>query len=141
MASAARKEKSRAARTARIKAARVAGKSDGQPEAKPAPPAGHRPLSDEERVLVRVNVIRGTAEFMWKYRSQLHKAGAVDFDLPAGQRLAPWLQVVFETLKLRPRHWRVVAMPLASLKGGMRFRVFWNYWGKCRRERSRPRSN
>ena len=79
-------------------------------------------------VVVRSDVIRGTAEFINRYRRQLRRAGCIDFELPRGKEMPPWIAVVFDTLALRPRTWRVTTM--RSTKGGKKVRVHWRRWGE-----------
>jgi hypothetical protein len=74
------------------------------------------------------NAVRGTAEFIRRYKAPLHRTGAEDFILPKGHNLPPWLAVAFETLKLRPASWRVVV--LRGKRGATVYRVRWLRWGQ-----------
>ena len=79
-------------------------------------------------------LIKGAAEFVARYRRQLHRAGMVDFDLPRGAECPGWMAVVLEILRQRPRHWHVATM--RGPKGGKRYRVEWRWWSRCRAGRA-----
>jgi hypothetical protein len=83
---------------------------------------------------IQLEVVRGTAEFMWRYKRQLHKTGMVDFALPRGADCPPWMIIVLDLLRLRGKTWRVTKM--RGDRGGTKFRVEWLRWAKFRKMRS-----
>ena len=105
-------------------------RNDNEPgPAKPDPDGG-------PTILKQVDVTRGTAEFMNRYRKHLHRYGCVEFEVPRGITLPPWMHVVLDTLRMRERNWRVVT--LVGKKGATLHRVVWKHWCKQLRTRGLP---
>lgn len=77
-------------------------------------------------VRIQRDIKKGVAEFVRGYRKDFRRAGMLDFDLPRHALLPPWMAVVLETLKGRPRTWSVKT--LKGPNGGKRFRVIWTRW-------------
>lgn len=100
---------------------RVIRKSTRKPEV-----TRHRPYLVVQRGQARH---QAAAQFVWQYRRQLHQLGVVDFDLPWGASLPPWLNVIFASLRLHARHWRVVETVKPGA-GGITYRVYWTQWMK-----------
>lgn len=92
-------------------------------------------VTDEQRqgIVVRDDATKGTAQFIGKYRRQLHQHGAVEFELPRGAFMPPWLAVVLEMLRLRPKQWRIVE--LQGKRGALLYRVVWRGWLKTAKRR------
>jgi hypothetical protein len=84
----------------------------------------------QEAVRIQINAVRGTAQFVNRFRKQLHRTGAIDFDLPRGAEMPPWGAIAFEMLRLRKKKWHVVTM--RGPKGGKRVRVYWKGWSGYR---------
>lgn len=78
-----------------------------------------------------VNIPKGVAEFVRKYKRQFHALGCMDFDLPFGAKLPAWLEVVFQTLASRERTWRVQELAPIGFEG-IKYRVYWRGWMKQR---------
>ena len=89
----------------------------------------HRPFLAVQRGQAR---LQAAAQFVGQYRRQLHQLGVVDFDLPWGAALPPWLKIVFEQLRSHPRHWRIVE---TTKPGGITWRLYWTQWMKNARTR------
>jgi hypothetical protein len=87
----------------------------------------HRPFLGVQRGQSRH---QGAAQFVWRYRRQFHRLGVVDFKLPFGASLPPWIRIVFESLRAHPRAWRVQEF---AATGGITYRVYWRGWLKNRR--------
>jgi|SRR5579862_7872909 len=100
----------------------------------PKPPAGHTPLSGPEIQDVKRKIVQGTAEFVRRYKRDLHARGFFHLDLPLGAELPLWLQLVFEELRLRMGHWQVQSGERGNFT---RYRVRWLGWMKNAKRRPR----
>jgi hypothetical protein len=98
------------------------GKEVGNRDLEPAPNVGPK--------ILKPKLVRGAAEFVLRYKRQWHRVGVVDFALPRGARNPPWMAVILELLRERPRAWRVVTLKGAG--GGKVYRVQWLWWGRCK---------
>lgn len=67
----------------------------------------HVPLSGPEIADVKKRIVRGTAEFVWRYKKQLHTRGRFTLHLPAGGEVPLWLRLVLDELRLRRGRWQV----------------------------------
>ena len=95
-----------------------------------------KPEPKKEGIVLQHDVTRGTAEFIKRYRKQLHRFGCVEFELPRGAEMPMWMRVVLDTIRLRKRQWRVVV--LEGKRGATLYRVIWTHWTKNARHRGIP---
>src|ERR1700722_7858625 len=78
---------------------------------------------------LRRQIASAAANLLRPYKAHWHRTGVLDFDLPRGAQLPPWMAVVLEELRRR-KNWKVVTM--AGPKGGTKYRVTWLWWGRCK---------
>jgi hypothetical protein len=86
------------------------------------------PLVPAEVLDVHKRIVRGAAEFLWPHKRQLHRVGFIALDLPRGAQMPPWLALVLDLLRQRPRAWQV--RDLRGHNGGKRYLVRWLGWLK-----------
>lgn len=66
------------------------------------------------------------AWLLWKYRRQIRRAGAQDFEIPKNAVTPPWFRVAMETLKRREGRWSVSVRYRGAAGGEVRvYRVEW----------------
>jgi hypothetical protein len=75
---------------------------------------------------VAVDGARVAAWLVWKFKSQLHRAGAFDLHIDESEATPTYVRVAIEKLR-RSKAWIVTTQ---SMNGRRRYRVRWLGWGE-----------